>query len=331
MNKERGVWFCALVTVLALALIISPALAGKKQPSEGKVAVVNGAVITQEDFNREMSNVQQRLSSMGKSLRGSQLSEIKKEALENLIDRELLYQESQRRGMKVDEAAIREHLEMLKKRFPSEAEFKSALSKMNLSETTIKSQVKQGMAIQELINKEIVGKVKVSHEEMKTYYNTHPDFFKQPEQVRASHILIKVDLQAGKPQKAEAHKKLEKVQQRLQKGEDFAALAKEVSQCPSSSRGGDLGYFRRGQMVKPFEDVAFALRLGEASNIVETKFGYHLIKVVDKKPETAIVYQDIKDRLEQFLKQKQVQKEVSLYVKKLKEKARVKRFLTQDP
>jgi peptidyl-prolyl cis-trans isomerase C len=158
-----------------------------------------------------------------------------------------------------------------------------------------------------------------------------PGLFKQPEQVRASHILIKVEPQADESQKAAARKKIQKIQQRLQKGEDFAALAEEFSQCPSSAKGGDLGYFRRGQMVKPFEEAAFALKPGEVSDVVETKFGYHLIKVIEKKSETTIAFEDIKDRLEQYLKQEKVQKEVSLYAQKLKEKAKVERFLTQGP
>jgi peptidyl-prolyl cis-trans isomerase C len=277
-----------------------------------------------------MNRVQQRLFRMGKPPNDSQLSEIRKEVLENLINGELFYQESQKQGITVDEAAIDEQLNKLKERFPSDAEFKSALNKANLSEDAIKSELERGMTIQQFIDKQFVQKITVSDTESKAYYDSHPDLFKQPEQVRASHILIKVDSGAGESQKAEAHKKLEEIQEKAQKGEDFAALAREFSQGPSSARGGDLGYFRRGQMVKPFEEAAFALRPGEVSDIVETEFGYHLFKVIDKKPETTIAYKDIKDRLEQHLKQGKVQREISVYVEKLKEGAKVERFLTED-
>nr|NIO04961.1 peptidylprolyl isomerase [Pseudomonadota bacterium]NIS70453.1 peptidylprolyl isomerase [Pseudomonadota bacterium] len=94
---------------------------------------------------------------------------------------------------------------------------------------------------------------------------------------------------------------------------------------------GDLNYFRRGQMVKPFEDVAFALEPGEVSDIVETRFGYHVIKVTDKKPETEIAYDDVKGKIEAFLKRKKIEEETKKYVAKLREKAEVKRFLHPGP
>ena len=330
MQARNSRWFWMFVAFLTLVLGGPPGLAGEKQPPEGKVAVVNGSVITRADFDREMSRVQQRLFRMGKPPSDSQLSEIKKEVLENLINLELFYQESQKQGITVDEAAIDEKLKNLKERFSSEPEFKSFLNKVNLSEAAIKSHIKREMAIQQFIDKQFVQRITVSDEESKAYYDSHPDLFKQPEQVRASHILIKVDPGAGESQKVEARKKVEKIQEKVRKGEDFAALAKEFSEGPSSAKGGDLGYFRRGQMAKPFEEAAFTLRPGEVSDIVETEFGYHLIKVIDKKPETTISYEDIKGKLEEHLKREKVRKEVRRQVEELKEKGKVERFLTED-
>lgn len=329
--QQRGKrTFWAPIMALALASVVSLSVAGEKNLSQNKAAVVNGSVITQADLKREMAGAQRRPSSMGKPLDDSQLLEIKKEAIERLIERELLYQESQKKGIKLDETAVNEQLETLKKRFPSEAEFKNALSKMNMSEGRVKSEFTRGMAIQKFINNELVQKITVSDKEIKTYYDSNPDFFEQSEQVRAHHILVKVDPKGDASQKAESHKKIEKIQQKLHKGEDFTALAKEFSQCPSSAKGGDLGYFDRGQMVRPFEDAAFALKRGEVSDIVETKFGYHLIKVVDKKAKSTIAYNDVKDRLGQYLKQEKVKKEVSLYVEKLKQKAKIEKFLAEE-
>jgi peptidyl-prolyl cis-trans isomerase C len=330
MQAGKSRWFWVVVAFLAVVLVGPPGLAKEKQPPEGKVAVVNGSVITLADFDREMGRVQQRLFGRGKPPGGSQLSEIKKEVLENLINHELIYQESQKKGITIDEAAVDEQMKKWKGRFSSEAEFKSWLSKENLSEAAIESRFKRNMAIQQFIDKEFVQRITVSDEESKTYYDSNPDLFKQPEQVRARHILIKVDSGVDESQKVQARKKMEKIQEKVRKGEDFAALAKESSEGPSSARGGDLGYFRRGQMAKSFEEAAFTLRPGEVSDIVETEFGYHVIKVIDKKPETTIAYDDIKDRLEKHLKREKVRKEVRLHVEKLKEKAKVERFLSKD-
>ena len=329
MKMKSGRWLWALVAASAVVSIALLALASEKKPSEGKVAVVNESVITQEDFDREMGRVQQQLLNMGKHLSDSQMPGIKKEVLENLINRELLYQETQRKEIKIDEATINEQVMTLKKRFPSEAEFKTALTKANLSEVAIKTQIVRGLAIEQLIGTYVTKKVTVSGQEIKTFYESRPGLFKQPEQVRASHILIKVDPQADEGKRAEAQKKIKEIQQKLQKGEDFATLAKELSEGPSKAKGGDLGYFSRGQMVKSFEEAAFSLRPNEVSDIVETKFGYHLIKVIEKKPETNTAFEDAKDKLGQYLKQQKVQKEVSIYVDKLKEKAKVERFLTE--
>lgn len=325
---KRSFW--ALVMALALASVASLSLAAGNKPSQDKIAVVNGSVITWADFDRELRHAQGQLSATGMPLDTSRLTRLKQKVLEQLIGRELLYQESQKRGIKVDKEAINEQLKTLKKQFASEEDFKNILTNMNLSEDTIKSQFKRDGAIQEFIDKEFVEKITIPDKEIKIYYDSNRDLFKQPEQVRASHILINVDPKGDASQKAEALKKIKDVRRRLHKGEDFSALAKQFSQCPSSAQGGDLGYFNRGQMVKPFEKAAFALKSGAVSKIVETRFGYHLIKVVDKKPESIIGYKDVKDELGQYLKQEKVQKEVGLYVGKLKEKAKVERFLTDE-
>ena len=330
MQVKCGKWFGVVLTALALVSVASLSAAAEEKVAKDKVAVVNGSVITRLDLDRRMADAQRRFSSTGEPLSDSQLAEIKKQALENLIDRELLYQESQRQGIKVDEAVINKQIEALKNRFPTEAELKKSLARMKLSETAIRLQFTQERAIQQLIDKEFGQKVSVADKEVKAYYDQYPSFFKKPEQVQARHILIKVDPQAEPAEKAEARKKLEEVQQKLRKGEDFAALARAFSQCPSSADGGNLGSFERGQMVKPFEEAAFALKPGEVSDIVETRFGYHLIEVIDKQPETTIPYKDVKDRLGQYMKQEKIEKEVRLYAEKLKEKANVERFLTES-
>ena len=322
---RRYFWLSAITIVLACFSL--HASASEKQASDGKAAVVNGTVITQEDLDRELGVVRQRLLSDGKVLNESQLLETKKRVLEGLINVELLYQEAQMQGAKVSDEAINKQLGTVKSRFPNEDEFKSSLIKMNLTEAELITQIKRALTVQQFIDKKFVQKVTVSDKETRAYYDANQAAFKQPEQVKASHILIKVGPQADEPQKAAARKKIEEIQQKVQKGEDFAVLAKEFSEGPSSTKGGDLGYFRKGQMMKPFEDAAFALKPGEVSDIVETSFGYHLIKLADKKPESTIAYEDIKAKIQEYLKQKKVGEQVKLYVADLRGKAKVEQFL----
>ena len=319
--------FCQLAAVFALILVFLPAMAQEKQSSEKNAALVNGVAISMEQYTKELNVQLARVSQQGQQISDDQMAALKKNILDSLIEREVLYQQSQKVGIQVTDQTVDNQLAAIKKRFPSETEYKNALSKMNLSEEEVKVQIKRGLSIKELIDQQITSKVVITDEESKAYYDKNPQMFKQPEQIKASHILIKVDAKADEAKKAEARKKIEEVQQKLKDGGDFAALAKEYSEGPSSAKGGDLGYFKRGQMVKPFEEAALALKPNEVSDIVETRFGYHLIVVYDIKPEQTLAYVDVKDKITQRMKQEKVEKDASLYIGQLKKDAKIEKFL----
>jgi peptidyl-prolyl cis-trans isomerase C len=329
-QKGRG-WFLTVVTALILVWVVSTAQAEGAGASETNVAVVNGSAITQEEFEREMTRVEQMLLSRGRHLSAPELVKVKRQVLEDLISRELLYQESQKKGIKVEESAVDEELRRLKEQFPNETEFRSALDQAKLSETAVKHQIRQEMAIKQLVDEQFGDKLTVSDKESKAYYDNHTNLFKKPEQVRASHILIKVDPQGNESQKAEARKRIEEIQEKLRQGEEFEALAGQYSECPSAASGGDLKYFRRGQMVKPFEAVAFTLKPGDVSEIVETRFGYHLIKVTDKKPEETVAYEDVNEKIKEYLRREKTQGEMIPYVERLEKGAEVQRLMKADP
>jgi len=329
MHTERVIPFWRLLIVLTLITLASTAYVGESQSAEQKVAVVNGTVINQPEFDNEMNRVLERLQRTGRFPNDLERSQIKKQVLENLIARELLYQESQTKGIKVDQKEIEAQVTALKGRFPSEVEFKNALSTMNLTEADLRFQFERDLAIRKLLDDQIGDKVAVSEKESKAYYDNNLESFKKPEQVRASHILIKVDPEAEEAKKAEARTKIESLQAKLKKGEDFGALAKEYSEGPSGPKGGDLGFFGRGQMVKPFEEAAFSMKPGQVSGMVETRFGYHLIMVAERTPESTLSYEEVKDRLEQYLKQQKVQEAIAAYVETLQGKAKIERFVKE--
>ena len=327
MNFSQTRAATKIITVLVITLMSALAWAAEKKAPEDKVAVVNGVTISKETYDRELDFFVRRASPGGKQIPDGQMAQIKSEVLESLIDRELLFQESKKKGIQVKSEAVSDQLQKIKQRYPNQEEFKRLLDDMGLTESDVQKQIERGMAIQELIDKEVTEKIKVSDEETKSFYDKNPQLFEQPEQVKASHILIKVKTDAPDAQKAEARKKIEAVQQKVQKGEDFATLAKTYSEGPSGPRGGDLGYFKRGQMVKPFEEAAFSLKPNETSEIVETRFGYHLIKVNDKKPAKKMTYAEVKDRLNEHLKRKKTDSETNAYLETLRKDAKIEKFL----
>jgi len=298
----------------------------KSSPSggEGIVAMVNGTPISQEDFDRSLGFAKQQSSRMGKPADDAQLKE---GVLDQLIGSELLYQESKKTGVRIDAKTVDERLDQWKKRFPSDEEYKKALEQMKVSDGQMRANVEKSLATEKFVMDNFVDKTTVPEKEIKDYYDSHPDMFKQPEQVQASHILIKLKPDASESEQAEALKKIKDVQEKQKKGEDFAELAKAHSECPSSSKGGDLGFFGRGQMVPAFEEAAFTMKPGDVSDVVKTQFGYHLIKVTNKKPESTMPFDDIKERLGQYLKQQKVQNEVKEFVDKLRKEAKVETFL----
>jgi len=324
-NKTRIAGKVAVASALILVSAVVFA-ADKKAPGD-MVAVVNGSIITQGEFDRVLDYELKRAAQSGQQIPDDVMPKMQNNILDSLIVGELLLQESKKKGIQVKPETVTEQLTNIKKRFPSEAEFNKALEENKMTESKIRADIKRDMAIQQLIDKEVDQKVKITDEESKTFYDTNPQLFQQPERVKASHILIKVDEGASEEKKAEALKKIKEIQQKVQKGEDFAALAKTYSEGPSAPRGGDLNYFGRGQMVKPFEDAAFSMKPNETSDIVETKFGYHLIKVVDKQPAKKIVYADAKNRINKHLKDQKLRTDRQLYFDKLKKDAKIEKFL----
>lgn len=312
-----------VATFMTVYLLVTAGLAVAQNTPSDKVAIVNGTAISSSDLDREVKLWSERMASQGRQLPPTQLPAVRKQILESLISQELLYQASKKNKINVDQKITDEKFDAIKKRFKTEEEFKEAIAKMGVTEAIIRMQLEKGLAIDELLKTKVVKDIEVTDEETRKYYDEHLDQFKQAEQVKASHILIKVEPTATDEQKAEARKKIETVQGKLKKGDDFAAVAKEYSEGPSNGRGGDLGFFQRGQMVKPFEDAAFTMEADQVSEVVETQFGYHIIKVFEKKQESTAPYSEVKDQLKEHLKQQKTRQIVEEYVEGLRKKAKI--------
>jgi peptidyl-prolyl cis-trans isomerase C len=324
-NKTVRVMMICMIA--ASLLVISSAIAADKTtkeapPADKYIAKVNGVEISNIDMERKFNLIKERYASMGMPLDDSKLQEFRKNIINSLVEQEVLYQESSAQGIKIEPAEIKTELENFKKQFETEDAFKKQIAEMNFTEEIILSQIGRSKSIQKFINDKIMPDIKVSNDDVKKYYDSHPDEFKLPERVHASHILVKVDPKDKDAEKLkkEAKKKIEGIKTKLDKGEDFAKLATENSDCPSKAKGGDLGFFERGQMVKPFEEAAFSLKPGEVSAIVETQFGYHIIKAQEKKEASTLAFDEIKEKLQQKLKDDRFKETFPNYMETLKKK-----------
>lgn len=303
--------------------------AAEKKPGPGDAALVNGKPITVLELHKSVDGVLRQLASSGRTPDAAQMGPIRKNVLEDLINVELLAQEGRKKGIKVENAAVAGRIQALKSSFPDEKKYNEALSKDQVTESDLKARIEKRLLVEELLNKEVLQKISVSPEESKAFYDSHPESFKQPERVHVAHILIKAEPKAPESDKKKARKSIEDIQKRLKKGEDFAALAKQYSDCPSKEKGGDLGFVERGRTVKPFENVAFSLKPGETSGIVETEFGFHIVRVIEKKSESVVPYQEAEQPLQKHLKDTKAQAEVGRYIEGLKTNSKVERNLTE--
>jgi peptidyl-prolyl cis-trans isomerase C len=174
------------------------------------------------------------------------------------------------------------------------------------------------------LQKEVISKIKVTEKEAKAYYDKNPDLFKSPEQVKARHILIQVPKEAADEDKKKLKEKADEVLKKVKAGEDFTKLAAEFSDdAGTKSKGGELGFISKGSMVPAFEQAAFSLKPGEVSELVETEFGFHVIKVDEKKEAVAEPFETIKEKVtKQVLREKQEAK-VTEFVEQALKKAKV--------
>ena len=313
-----------IALTLALALTLPAFAADEKEGGADYVAIVNGTKIPYQSLEQKLNFVKQRYASQGQQLNEQQLDSIKQDIAERMVEKELIYQKSQELGIEVDMDKVDSQINQFKKKFDDEKKYQQQLSQMGYTEDLLRSEIKQNMAIQKLIEEEIASKVALSDKELKKYYKSNTKEFATPAKVKARHILIKSQSDASESDQKEAKDKIEAAQKRLEDGEKFAKVAKDVSEGPSSKKGGDLGFFSKGRMVKGFEDAAFGLEPGEVSDVVKTRFGYHLIKVEDKKPASQKSFEEVKGNLKKKMKNERVKKEMDSYLKNLKKEADIK-------
>lgn len=316
----------ALVAAMMVMLLFVPRIGAVETAPADPIARVDDTDLLRQDLDREMKLVSLKLARQGRPVNAAQLKQYEGDIRETLINRTLLLKRSQAAGIAVSDSLVTDALGEFKAAFPDEAAYATVLTEMGFTEAELKNQIRDGLTIKGLLDKEVIQKVSVSDKEVRSYYDEHPDQFRQPEQVKASHILIQLPQNADAAKKAEALATIQALKARIDNGENFAVLAQEYSQCPSKEKGGDLGLFSREQMVAPFSEAAFALEPGQTSDVVQTQFGYHLIRVTERQTEQTLAFNDVKESISGHLRQEQEKKKIDAYLEKLKEQTDIERF-----
>jgi peptidyl-prolyl cis-trans isomerase C len=174
-----------------------------------------------------------------------------------------------------------------------------------------------------MMDAEVANQAAPTDAQVREFYDKNPDKFKQDEQARASHILFRVDEKATDADKKKVRAQADSVLKQAKGGADFAELAKKYSADGSAQQGGDLGFFTKDAMVPAFSDAAFAMQPGQISDVVTTQFGYHIIKVTERKPASTVAFDTVKDRIREFLTQQQKQQRAEAFIAELKKKAKI--------
>ncbi len=283
------------------ALLLMGMGAGAPAQIVGAAARVNGVEISNFRLERHFDDyVKDKGRNITKMINPKVYKKLKREALDQLIEKELVWQEAQRRGIVVTQAEVDAALKDLESKHKSRDDFLRRMQNAGFDEKSYGEYIRREIAIQRCLD-EAFAPTPVTDQDVHDFYLANPDKFTRPEGVHARHILVKVPYNADAETRAKARQRIEEPLAKARKGEDFASLAREYSEDASAESGGDLGAFPRGRMVPEFDEAAFKLQAGEISGVVETQYGLHIIKVDERFPEKLMSEDEIRDRLREYM------------------------------
>ncbi|MFH1983458.1 MAG: peptidylprolyl isomerase [Pseudomonadota bacterium] len=318
----RNARFSLALAVVMILWIGLPQRLPAAEPADA-VAIVNGQPISRAVYDRELNGFLRRMAQAGRQPSTMDMADVRKQIVNNLVASELLWLECQRLKLVPDAAEIDTQVAAFRGKYDDLAKLNEVLTQVGLTDADLRGIIERQAAIRKLIASKITDKIKISEKDAKAFYNEHLDWFHRPEQVKASHILIKAAADATDEIRKDALKRAEEIRKKALAGDDFAALARQYSEGPNKENGGELPMFSREHMVKPFSDAAFALKPGEISAVVETEYGYHIIRVSEHLPEGSAPFDEVSEGITAKLRQEEVNRRVEAYVEKLKGKAKI--------
>ena len=307
MKSSRITLALVLCAILALGAI------GLTGCNKDAAAKVNGQVISNKELNAQLDQLKKQYPQMftGADAEG-RLLDFKKRLLDNLINQALITQAAKEKGISVTDADVQKQIDQLKSGFKDQAQFDAALKSAGMTVDQLKTQIKNQLVTQKLIEK-ISASEKVTDAEIQAYYDKNKTQFYQKAAKKASHILFKPD------DKATA----EKVLKEVQAGGDFAALAKKYSiDAATASNGGDLGW-PSSAYVPEFQAALDKLKKGQTSGLVQTPYGWHIIRVTDERAGSQQPLSAVKQQIEQILVQQRRADAYQKFLNDLRKKAKI--------
>ena len=294
----------------------------KPMPAElpDVLARVNGEAVTKVDFDRLIKNMELRSN---QPIPAERRDAVYRQVLDELVTYTVLSQETRARNVAVADAEVESAIKQMRARLGSDEDFKKALDARGMTLDKLKGDTRIDISINKMVEAEVATQPPPTDAQVRDFYDKNPDKFKQDEAVRASHILFRVDESADAATKKKAMDEAQSVLKQARAGADFAELAKKHSADGSAQQGGDLNFFTKGQMVPPFDQAAFAMKPGEISDIVTTQFGYHIIKVTDRRPPSTVPFEQVSGRIKEFLTEQQKQQKADGFIQSLKQKAKI--------
>ena len=305
------------------------------------VARVNGVDIESKYIEFRLSQIMKlALKKAKRPLTVKEKNSIVKDLIEKEVVRELVNQQAEKENLKIDHELIEKELKLLRAGYASEEEFNNALKSRNINLEEIKKSMQIEINARQLLNAEIKGKINISDNEVKKYYEDNKPRFQRPEAYHTRHILAAYfppealrnqtieELKKNKEYFTRiAEEKIDKVIKELKKGANFVELAKNLSDDESSrENGGDLDFIYKGIFETSFDEAVEKLNPGETSEKIKTRFGFHVIQLIEKRPSEMAPFNEMKSEIQKYLFLEEAKENVSSYIEKLKQKANIEIF-----
>jgi peptidyl-prolyl cis-trans isomerase SurA len=312
-----------------LLFLMFTALPAKAEIIDRVVASIGDNAITHFDVEKEGGALfKQIISSTPAEEQEVKLKDAREKALNNLIEKVLLLRAARKAGIDVTADEVRAAIENIKRENKiNEEELLSALKKEGIDFERYKEEVKGQIIRSKVIDKRVRGVIGVSDEEVMIYYERNKNDFATDEEIRARHIIFLIPKAAGEERVTEIRKRAEEVLEKASAGEDFEALAKKYSEGPSASNGGDLGFFKREDMVKEFSSAVFPLKENEISGLILTPFGYHIVQLLERRGGAALPFEEISKKIKARLYSEELKRGIKEFIEGLKEEEHVEIML----